>query len=58
MLRASCIARSLERRGGKRTLVQRLTASLVEQKNAGMLHRRMVCIVFVAQIVLYQSRIP
>jgi hypothetical protein len=35
MLRASCIARGLPKKGGKRTLVQRLTASLTEQRSAG-----------------------
>lgn len=35
MLRASCIARELVKKGGKKTLVLRLTASLTEQKHAG-----------------------
>lgn len=37
MLRASCIARGLVKKGGKKKLVQRLGASLAEQKNAGAL---------------------
>ncbi|GLD96464.1 hypothetical protein PINS_up005147 [Pythium insidiosum] len=40
MLRASCIARGLPRKGGKRALVQRLTASLTEQKSAEFLRRQ------------------
>lgn len=35
MLRASCIARGLVKKGGKKKLVQRLSVSLAEQKNAG-----------------------
>ncbi|ETN24987.1 hypothetical protein PPTG_01134 [Phytophthora nicotianae INRA-310] len=40
MLRASCIARGLPRKGGKRTLVQRLTASLSEQRAAEIRRRQ------------------
>ncbi|KAG6608945.1 P-type ATPase (P-ATPase) Superfamily [Phytophthora cinnamomi] len=40
MLRASCIARGLPKKGGKRTLVQRLTASLTEQRTAEILRRQ------------------
>ncbi|TMW57081.1 hypothetical protein Poli38472_003006 [Pythium oligandrum] len=40
MLRASCIARGLPRKGGKRKLVERLMASLTEQKNAEFLRRQ------------------
>ncbi|KAG7396042.1 hypothetical protein PHYBOEH_002865 [Phytophthora boehmeriae] len=39
MLRASCIARGLPKNGGKRILVQRLTASLTEQRS-GEIRRR------------------
>ncbi|RLN67355.1 hypothetical protein BBJ28_00022688 [Nothophytophthora sp. Chile5] len=35
MLRAACIARGLLKKGGKRTLVQRLMASLADQRSAG-----------------------
>ncbi|ETL49244.1 hypothetical protein, variant 1 [Phytophthora nicotianae] len=40
MLRASCIARGLPKKGGKRTLVQRLTASLSEQRAAEIRRRQ------------------
>ncbi|GAB9464372.1 hypothetical protein Gpo141_00001803 [Globisporangium polare] len=40
MLRASCIARGLVKKGGKKKLVQRLSASLAEQKNAEILRRQ------------------
>ncbi|KAG1708906.1 hypothetical protein DVH05_022538 [Phytophthora capsici] len=40
MLRASCIARGLPKKGGKRTLVQRLTGSLSEQRAAEIRRRQ------------------
>lgn len=49
MLRASCIARGLVKKGGKKKLVQRLSASLAEQKNAGaiMVH---VAVIHVTEV--------
>ncbi|KAG3116771.1 hypothetical protein PI124_g4708 [Phytophthora idaei] len=40
MLRASCIARGLPKKGGKHTLVQRLTGSLSEQRAAEIRRRQ------------------